>query len=104
MTGERFAVLASETYRAGKLAPCPCCGGIADFVKTGGGNSIPCNAEELPYWQTKNGKHKIVTPNGEVLSAELEGLVGMQTGLGYVTHFATCPDAEKFRKKGKKEA
>lgn len=32
-TGEQFAVMASETYRAGKLEPCPCCGGIADFVR-----------------------------------------------------------------------
>lgn len=32
MTGERFAVMASETYDAGKLGPCKCCGGIADYV------------------------------------------------------------------------
>ena len=35
-TGEKFAVMASETYRAGKLAPCKCCGGIADFVAATG--------------------------------------------------------------------
>ena len=32
MTGEKFAVMASETYDAGKLGPCKCCGGIADYV------------------------------------------------------------------------
>lgn len=36
MNGEKFAVMASETYRAGKLAPCKCCGGIADFVTAKG--------------------------------------------------------------------
>jgi hypothetical protein len=35
-TGEKFAVMASETYRAGKLGPCKCCGGIADFVAAKG--------------------------------------------------------------------
>ena len=87
-----------------RVTRCKSCGAEIVFIGTGNGNSIPCNAEVLPYWQTKGGKHKIVTPNGEVLSAELEGIPGMETGLGYITHFATCPDAEKFRKKGKKEA
>lgn len=36
MTGEKFAVMASETYDAGKLEPCKCCGGIADYVEAKG--------------------------------------------------------------------
>ena len=71
------------------------------FISTGHQTSIPCNAEPLPYWQAKGGKHKVVTPNGEVLSAELEGIPGTETGMGYVTHFATCPDAGKYRKRGR---
>lgn len=86
-----------------RVTRCKSCGAEIVFIGTGGGNSIPCNAKTLPYWQAKDGKHRIVTPNGEVLSADLEGIPGAETGLGYVTHFATCPDAEKFRKKGKKE-
>ena len=84
-----------------RVWPCKSCGASIVFVRTNKGTSIPCNAEEVPYWQKKGGKHKIVTPNGEVLSAELEGVTGMETGLGYITHFATCPDADKFRKKAK---
>lgn len=49
---------------------------------------------------TFNGKEKIVTPNGEVLSGELVG-AGTQdaTGVGYISHFATCPNATSHRKK-----
>ena len=77
---------------------CKSCGAPIVFIRTDSGASIPCNAEHVPYWQVKGGSKKIVTKKGEVLSAELEGLPGMETGLGYITHFATCPDAEKFRK------
>lgn len=82
-----------------RVTRCKSCGAEIVFIGTGEGKSIPCNAEALPYWQTKGGGQKIVTPNGEVLSAELEGLPGTATGLGYITHFATCPDAEKYRKR-----
>ena len=77
---------------------CKSCGAPIVFIGTGNRTSIPCNAQPLPYWQIKGGSKKIVTPNGVVLSAELEGIPGTETGMGYITHFATCPDAEKFRK------
>ena len=50
--------------------------------------------------QAEDGKEKIVTPNGEVLSGELVG-AGTQdaTGVGYISHFATCPNAASHRKK-----
>lgn len=41
-----------------------------------------------------------VTPNGETVSAEIVQ-PGTQdaTGVGYISHFATCPVANMFRKK-----
>lgn len=58
-----------------------------------------CNPQLVTYRQG-NGKEKIVTPNGEVLSGELVG-AGTQdaTGVGYISHFATCPNAASHRKK-----
>jgi hypothetical protein len=58
---------------------------------------MPCDAQPVAYWPGK--KDKIVTPNGEVISCSLTGDPGKETGIGYVTHFATCPEANKFRKK-----
>ena len=37
--------------------------------------------------------------SGEVLSAELEGDPTKATGMGYISHFATCPNADKHRKR-----
>ena len=46
------------------------------------------------------GKERIVTPNGETVSAEIVQ-PGTQdaTGVGYISHFATCPVANMFRRK-----
>ena len=51
---------------------------------------MPCDPIEMTYWEHKNGPEKIVTPNGEVLSAKLAGEPGKETGIGYRLHFATC--------------
>ena len=78
---------------------CRGCGASILWVRTAGGKAMPCDPELLPYWQEPSGREKIVTQSGEVVSAWLEGLPGMETGMGYISHFATCPDRDRFRKK-----
>ena len=47
------------------------------------------------------GAPKIITGNGTVLSADIGGLAAFEPdGVGHVSHFATCPAAEQFRRKG----
>ena len=77
----------------------PDCGQQVIWIKTVAGKNMPCNPQLVTYRQG-NGKEKIVTPNGEVLSGELVG-AGTQdaTGVGYISHFATCPNATSHRKK-----
>lgn len=77
---------------------CRGCGAEIVWIQTPAGKSMPCDAEAVPYWQRKGGHAKIVTPGGEVVSAELTGMPGMQTGWGYMSHFATCPRSEDFRR------
>ena len=36
---------------------------------------------------------------GEVLSCDLDVEPDEATGIGYISHFVTCPQAERFRKK-----
>ena len=81
------------------MAKCKACGVDIVFVKTAGGKSMPCNPQMLPYWERKGAKEKIVTPNGEVISCDYSGKIGMETGVGYIPHWATCPAANQFRKK-----
>lgn len=75
------------------------CGASIRWIRTLGGKSMPCDPEAKTYWQSPTGLHKIVTPNGEVVNASLEGDPQIATGIGYISHFATCPQAGKFRKR-----
>lgn len=82
-----------------KTYTCRGCGKSIIWIQTQGGKSMPCDPEQVVYWQKPGGSQKIVTPNGEVLSAELEGEQEKATGIGYISHFATCPQAGQFRKR-----
>lgn len=77
---------------------CRGCGQPIIWIGTGGGKSMPCDPDQVVYWKTPGGSHKIVTQNGEVYSAELDGPEEKATGIGYISHFATCPKADLFRK------
>lgn len=72
------------------------------WIKTINGKNMPVNARLITYRVPKEGKGKerIVTPNGETVSAEIVQ-PGTQdaTGVGYISHFATCPVANMFRRK-----
>lgn len=81
------------------MATCRGCGAAIIWIRTPGGKSIPCDPEQVLYRSKKEGGIKIVTPNGEVLSAKLESIPNEADGIGYVSHFATCPEAGRFRKR-----
>ena len=86
-----------------KTSFCRACGAEIGFIKTVAGKTIPVNPEEVAYEQKAGGSLKIVTPNGEVLSAERPADPQKATGIGYISHFATCPEADKFRKRRKSD-
>ena len=81
------------------MSTCRGCGAPIIWIKTERGKSMPCDPEQVTYWQARSGSQKIVTPNGEVVSAELSGELNNATGIGYVSHFATCPKSNDFRRR-----
>ena len=76
------------------MAICKGCGAQILFI-----SKMPVNPEQVTYWRRAGAKGKVVTPNGEVLSCDFEGGPQKATGVGYVTHFATCPKAADFRRR-----
>ena len=78
---------------------CRSCGAPIIFITSTKGHRIPCDAEPVTYWQNQKGSAKIVTPNGEVIGADLEGDPQEATGIGYISHFATCPNANTHRRR-----
>lgn len=81
-----------------KTSICKGCGRLIGWIRTSAGKSMPVDYEAVLYWQDPEGKQKIVTPNGEVVSARLFGTSEACTGKGYMSHFATCPQAEAFKR------
>lgn len=72
------------------MARCKFCGANIIWIPTVAGKNMPCDPEGVVYWERKGAVEKVVTPNGEVLSAELTGNTDKATGMGYIPHFATC--------------
>lgn len=82
-----------------KKATCRGCGAPIVWVKTTAGKSMPCDVEPVLYKERTGAPEKIVTPNGEVLNCDLDVEPDEATGVGYISHFVTCPQAERFRKR-----
>ena len=76
------------------MAKCKGCG--AEIIWIG---KIPCDPEQVTYWEKAKAKGKVVTQTGMVLSCEFSGDLNKATGVGYVSHWSTCPCADQFRRK-----
>ena len=79
------------------MARCKGCGAEITFIKTKRGKSMPVDEKPVPYY--KGDKDKIVTEDGDVISCDFNGTEFL--GFGYVSHFVTCPKADKFRRRNK---
>ena len=82
----------SKTY-------CRACGAEIIWIKTLNGKSMPCDATPIYYRLNSESKEKIVTSKGVVVSADRVSDPGVAYGTGFVPHWSTCPDADKFRKR-----
>lgn len=80
------------------MALCRACGREIVWIKTKAGKSMPCDAEMKMFWEDEAGKDVIVRPDGKTVRCRLDGDPVKHTGMGYVSHFATCPYAGKFRR------
>ena len=79
------------------MAKCKACGAEIIFKKTRFGKSMPVDEKPVAYY--KGDKDKIVTEDVEVILCNLDGNSDEFLGFGYVPHFATCPAAERFRRR-----
>lgn len=87
-----------------KVTKCKSCGRDITWIKTTRGRVMPCDYPAVDYQKNERSKDIIVLENGEVihgtvvkhnLSNKLQMVVD---GQGYISHFATCPNAAQFRK------
>ena len=76
------------------MSKCKSCGAKIIWLPTIGGKSMPCDPEPIPYREDSLGSMMIVTNDGRVVRAKIDA---SSETVGYVSHFATCPDAEEWR-------
>jgi len=81
------------------MAKCKACGAPIVWIEMESGKKMPCDAEQVVYWQDKQGEATIITPNGETIRATLIPQATDPTGIGYIPHWATCPHATHFKRK-----
>ena len=81
-----------------KTMPCRGCGAEIAFIKTVKGKTMPVNPESV-YFMPDGGPNTYVLPGGDVVRGrEAErGDTGVQ--IGYISHFATCPERDRMRKR-----
>jgi hypothetical protein len=91
-------VLATE-LRAGR---CKSCKEPIYWIKTVKGNWMPVNRRAIMATPVQKGGHTFVMIDGTTVQALPEGMVrydGVDSVIAFEAHFATCPDADTFRKK-----
>lgn len=80
------------------LGQCRSCGKRILFIRMKSGKSMPVDELFVNYKLEYGGKDRIVTPTGEVVAC-ISGVDASEAdGYGYVSHFATCPEAKRHRK------
>lgn len=89
-----------------KVTTCKSCGAPIVWIKTQNGRSMPCDVPAVDYQENYKGSSLIVTDDGRVRRATIikkpitsSGLQPVISGKGYISHFATCPYANKYRRR-----
>lgn len=72
-----------------------CCSPIK-WIKTRDGKNMPVDPELIAYKDAKLGD-KLVTETGATYN--VDPILDYPNVKGYISHFATCPEADRWRKK-----
>lgn len=79
---------------------CRKCNAPIIWLKTPNENWMPADEGLVPYRQNPSGKDYVVTDRGEVIRCDIITDGTLPTGMARVPHWATCPFADDFRKRG----
>lgn len=79
------------------MSRCKSCGKEIIWIKLASGKWNPCDKGRIPYKADENGKHILVTEQGDVVRCNVDIT---SFDYGYTSHFATCPNANAHRKGG----
>lgn len=83
-------------------ATCRSCGKRILWIKTRHGKSMPCDAQPINYRINPESSTKLVTPGGDVVLCDIVKDPAEAQGWGYVPHWSTCDNPNKFRRRANK--
>lgn len=79
------------------MSKCKLCGAEIIWTRMQSGKAMPVDAQPHYFRPDDDGHFTFITPEGETMKGEPEEM-GIR---GYISHFATCPNADQHRRKRK---
>jgi len=89
------------------MPKCKTCASPVVWIRTTAGRAMPCDPKRVEAWKpptpaegitSQAERVTLITDQGDVLTAFMQGGPGWTSVVGRISHFATCPDADKHRK------
>lgn len=81
------------------MSTCRTCGKPIKWIELKSGKKMPVDPDSFELWESEKGD-TVVTSMGEVISFDAVKHAGDAREV-YVSHFATCPQADNWRNKKK---
>lgn len=81
------------------MSYCKSCGAEIFWKKMQSGKMMPLNKKAIPFWENPYSSQSIVTASGKVVKCDFKGERDEVSGFGYTSHFQTCPEARRFRRR-----
>ncbi len=78
------------------MSRCKSCGAEIIWIKTTAGKSMPCDAKPILFRPDAEGKQMYVEKDGTVCKGTPDTSANRT---GYISHFATCPNAFMHRRR-----
>ena len=82
-----------------QISKCKSCGAAIRWKKTMTGKMMPVDYEQIAFYPDSEGKELFVTDGGSVVHGVRAPEEANIVHFGYISHFATCPNADQHRRK-----
>lgn len=80
------------------MSRCKSCNAEIIWIKTKTGKSMPCNPKPIQFRPDPDGEMNLVESDGTVIKGTMDTA---SQRVGYISHFATCPNSNRHRRQSR---